>query len=174
MLALPVGAPASSRLDLPVFVTAGTYMLDTTDSTVRHEALSAFIEFRYRSPARLWSASMFVDYMISRDVADLLKAGALFRYGNGHWDGLAGLFRFRPRGGSTGWGYKSRVRYRLAERHKVGVESFGRPGQIDNSYLMFGYYGDVSADLSVHLVAGANVGNRRDRTARIEVIWQVN
>lgn len=172
----PDPASASWQFALPVFVTVGTHVQQTAGTTARFDTLATFVELRLWSPCRSWSMSMFADYRITSHsrIADTLKKGLLFRHSSNDWDTLAAVFRSDPRGKPGAWGYAGRIRYRLAGNHKIGVESFGNHRRLDTAYLMLGYYGGLSPDLSVQFVAGSNVEDRRDKVARLEVVWQLN
>ena len=164
------------ELRVPVFVAAGTHLQESLDSTTSFNAISGLVEMQLWSRDRSWSASSFVNYRTSLDsrVADSLKSGIMLRHRYSDWDSLAAIFRISPRGKPGSWGYAGRIRYRLAANHKIGVESFGNHRQLDASFLMLGYYGDLSSNISLQLVAGASMANSLDRAARLEVIWQVN
>jgi len=180
MILLGLFGPAAEaetwQTRLPVFVAAGNYVQSTRESTTSFSTVSAFAELRFESDRKCWSAGVFADYRksLDADAAAILKTGMLVRHRNGDWDTLGALFRGKPRGVPGAWGYFGRVRYRLGDRHKIGVESFGLEGQLDNAYLMLGYYADVSQDISLRLVGGASVGSDHDREARVEIVWQVN
>jgi len=164
------------KFELPVLLTAGTYTQDTPRSTYSHNALSAFVEFRLRSTHHPLSIGLFVDRRISPDnrIPDMLKTGTILRHQRNNWDTLVAIFRSRPFGRPSSWGYAGRVRYRFGDGHKFGIESFGKHKQFEASYVMFGYYGAISRVVSFQLVAGSNVSSSRDRAARMEIIWQIN
>ena len=72
------------------------------------------------------------------------------------------------------WVYGGRIRYRFTERHKFGVENVGLVDDPGSPSLMLGYYGRISSKLSIKLVAGASIESWRERTARAELVWQIN
>jgi len=183
LAALSLLALAATRVDaeswqvrVPVFLGVGRYVVTTPQSSVDFGTVSAFAELRLLSPRRPWSAGLFVDYRYSldEDAPHVVKSGALLRQSANDWDTLAAVLRRTPQGDSGAWGYFGRLRYRLADGHRLGVESFGIEGRLDDAYLMLGYYGDLSRDVTVQFIAGSSLGDRREREARIEIVWQVN
>jgi hypothetical protein len=67
-----------------------------------------------------------------------------------------------------------RVRYRVADRHKLGIEAIGTFQDPGETTLMLGYYGTISRAVSVKFVAGAKINAGQERTAHTELVWRIN
>ena len=84
------------------------------------------------------------------------------------------MFASKSPGAPILWMYAGRVRYRVANSHKFGIEAVGTFRDPPASKLMFGYYGTISRSVSVNLVVGAALDSGHDRAARTELVWQIN
>jgi hypothetical protein len=77
-----------------------------------------------------------------------------------------------PRTDKT-WLYAGRLRYYVAENHKLGIEAYGQFGNAHSPQLMLGYYGDISDSVSLNLALGPLTSSGPDLSARLELVWQV-
>lgn len=170
-------SPANGwQLSFPFSLTAGAFYYNSGKGSGSHASVAATVEFQLSSLARPYSSAVFIDYRKSanRRFDDVVNVGGYFQYQHDNWDTTAYLFTHDTPFESHQWVYGGRVRYRLAERHKVGIEILGLVDDPGSSSLMFGYYGQISNKLSIKLVAGASIDSWRERTARTELVWQIN
>jgi hypothetical protein len=144
-------------------------------SSARYDNMAATAELRLISDARPWHASLFVDYRFSTDsrYANNVNLGGLVKYGWANWDATTYVFVNQSSVTPDTWLLAGRVRYRVAENHKLGIETvatFKDPGSTE---LLLVYYGDVSDTLSLSVAAGPGIGEVPDFNARLELTWQV-
>ena len=164
------------QVSVPLYLTVSAFYQKKGEATVAYESVAASVEVQLASQARPWSAGLFFDYQISPDPRfdGTVTAGELFKYRFYHWDTTTYLvFDKAPRAPSE-WLYAGQIRYRLAERHKLGIEAIGSLEDTASPKLMIGYYGTISRTVSVKFVAGLNNNAGQERVARAELVWQVN
>lgn len=139
------------------------------------ESVAATAELKISSALKPWYGGFFADYRdsASEHYQANLNLGAYFRYNLPRWDATAWLFSNRPVGGDAAWLYATRLRYRIAGDHKVGVETLTPVNDASAHTVLAGYYGNVGRALSLKILAGSDVGDAADVVARIEVSWQV-
>ena len=164
------------QLSFPISLTAGAFYYNSGKEPVSYASVATTIEFKFSSLARPYSSAVFIDYRKSanRRFDDVVNVGGYFQYQHDNWDTTAYLFTHDTPLESHQWVYGGRIRYRLAERHKVGIENLGLVDDPGSSSLMFGYYGQISRNLSIKFVAGASIDSWWEQTARTELVWQIN
>lgn len=180
-LGLPAAATAGPsapdwQLEFPVSVTSGTYHRATAAGSTRLDAIWASAGVELAARRGPWQAALFADRWFSRErpIDGTIISGAKVSLDAGRADWLAVVMNNRPRNGADTWNWAGRMRYRVAPRHKFGVEMFGDPGRPDRTRLSLGYWGRITTDLSATLVYGADIHDLHDRSARIEFSWRIN
>jgi len=122
-----------------------------------------------------WYGGLFVDYRDSSSsrLDDNVNTGVYFRYNFPRWDATTWLFVNRAPGSDATWVSAARLRYRMGETWKIGVESLAPLDGSNTAKLMAGYYGSLGRSLSLNVLAGSFVGSGPDLAARIDLMWQV-
>ena len=122
-----------------------------------------------------YHAGLFVDYRDSSSarLTDNVNIGGYVRYDFSRWDSTAWLFSNRSPDSSGTWVYAARLRYRLKDDHKLGIEALAPLENAGEPVVMGGYYGSVSKALSVRVLAGAGINHGPDFAGRFELLWQV-
>jgi hypothetical protein len=157
------------------YLSGMSFYWETGDDSTSYETVAATGELRFRLAARPWYASLFADYRFSTDGrhTDHVNLGGLFKYGWEKWDATTYVFvNQSPRTDKT-WLYAGRLRYYVAENHKLGIEAYGQFGNAHSPQLMLGYYGDISDSVSLNLALGPLTSSGPDLSARLELVWQV-
>lgn len=179
--ALIVEASAESdgndwQLSVPLYLKGGAFFQQKGDARATYQALVANLEFALSSPIRPYSVGLFVNQRFSPDnrFDGAVNLGGLFRYKATQWDTSTYVFKSESRGGPGLWVFGEQVRYRFADRHKLGIEAFGPFRDPGETTLLLGYYGTISRTVSVKIVAGANINAGQDRVALAELVWQIN
>ena len=95
------------------------------------------------------------------------------KYSATRWDHSLYTFLSKSPAAVDRWAYFARTRYRVGERHKIGIEAMGLLRTPPSSRLMLGYYGSLTPSLSANVAAGAGLGSGADRAARVELVWRV-
>ena len=179
--ALIVEASAESaesdwQLSVPLYLKGSAYFQQNGDANVSYEVLAANLELLLSSPFRPYSFGLFVNQRISPDsrINGAVNLGGLFQFKTNYWDTSTYLFKnMSPRGPDL-WVLGERIRYKVADRHKLGIEAIGTfqdPGEMT---LMLGYYGTISRTVSVKFVVGAKINAGQERAARTELVWRIN
>ena len=168
--------PGGWKVSTPVYISGVAWYFDDGVNSIDFQSLSIAAEFKVASPSSRWQTGLFVDRRFSPDdKADgIVNAGWLLKRAQQSWDTALWIFNHNPPSASSQWVFATRVRYLISSQHKVGLEVFGSFDDAREPDLLFGYYGDVTERLSVRIVAGANVQNRRERVARTELVWQIH
>jgi len=83
------------------------------------------------------------------------------------------LFVNQAPGRADTWLYATRLRYRVKEHFKLGIEALAPIAHANAPEVMLGYYGSITKSLSLNVLAGAGVNGGPDRLARMELSWQV-
>jgi len=179
--ALIVDASADSadnewQLSVPLYLKGGAFFQQKGDASVSYEAFAANLELVLSSPMRPYSISLFFNQRISPDSRfnAAVNLGGLFRYKASRWDSSTYVFKSDSRGSPGLWVLGEQLRYRFADRHKLGIEAFAPIKDPGETTLMLGYYGAISRTVSIKIVAGANINAGQDRVALTEVVWQIN
>ena len=167
---------ASAWIAEPQLYLAGISQIRKTHglSDTRQSVLTA-AELKFRSETHRWTASLFAEYQFSRDdqFDDIVNLGGFIKYQLGNWDTATYLFAETSSGHSESWIYAGRVRYRLAENHKVGMQAAGALDTSISPPVAFGYYGSISDSLSVNIIADPGINGAVKFAARMELVWQL-
>ncbi len=181
LAALTASAPAAAlddgwRVSVPLYLTAGSYFQSDGVSTDSYQGVVAAAEVVFSSPLRAYSAGFFAAHFFSADRSHdgTALAGGLFEHGIRNWDSSLYVVNYDAPDASPLWKFAGRVRYRVAARHKLGVEIVGPFGDRSAANVMLGYYGTISRSLSVKFVAGSKFKSGQNRSARTELVWQFN
>jgi hypothetical protein len=152
-----------------------SYYWANDNTSASYDTLAATGELRFKAEGRPWYASLFADYRYSTDrlYTDKWNIGGLIKYGRYSWDATAYAFLNKSPETPDTWLYAGRIRYRLAEDHKIGIEAIASFRNTDAPQLMLGYYGDIKDTLSLTVAAGRSTGDGPDLSARLELIWRV-
>lgn len=163
------------KAETRLYLSGMSFYWETDNDSTRYETVAATGELRFRLAVRPWYASLFADYRFSTDGrhTDHVNLGGLVKYGWEKWDATTYVFvNQSPRTERT-WLYAGRVRYRVAEDHKLGIEAYGQFGNAHSPQFMFAYYGDISDSVSLNLALGPLTSSGPDFSARLELLWQV-
>jgi hypothetical protein len=171
-------ASADSRwqVSFPVYLAAGAYYQSNAEASSTFQAVAGSAELLLSSQERPYSFGLFAVQVYSPDgrQSGAFIAGGLFEHQLHNWDTTANLFKYDARGANGVWRYFGRVRYRFADKHKLGIEVVGSLRDPVASNLMVGYYGTISRSFSVKLVVGSRFSAGQNRVARTELVWQFN
>ncbi len=164
------------KTETQIYLTGMTSYQKNGGSSSSIDNLAATAELKFLSDARPWYVSLFANYKFSTDsrYLDNINLGALLKYKWNKWDATAYVFVNQSSATPDTWFNASRVRYRVAENHKLGVEAmapFKDPGSLE---LMLVYYGEISDSLSLNVAAGPGIGEVPDFNARLELSWQIH
>ncbi len=164
------------RTDTEIYLTGMTNYQKNGGSSTSIDNLAATAELLFLSDARPWYVSLFANYKFSTDSRYLanINLGALLEYKWRKWDATMYMFVNQSSETPDTWLYAGRVRYRVAENHKLGIEAmspFKGPSSLE---LMRVYYGEISDSLSLNLAAGPGIGDVPDFNARLELTWQIH
>ena len=164
------------QVSFPVYLSAGAYYQSDGETTDTFQAVAGSAELLFSSQAHPYSVGLFVGQVYSPDGRQngAIFAGGLFEYQLRGWDTTASLFNYDSRDAKANWKYFSRVRYRFAARHKLGIEVVGPLRDPSASNLMVGYYGTITESFSVNFVVGSKFKFGQKRIARTELVWQFN
>ncbi len=163
------------RAETELYLTGMANYQKNGGSSASIDNLSTTAELIFLSDARPWYVSLFANYKFSTDsrYLDNFSLGALLKYEWNKWDATTYVFVNQSSETPDTWLYAGRVRYRVAEDHKFGVEAmapFKDPGSLE---LMLVYYGEISDSLSLNVAAGPGIGEVPDFNARLELSWQI-
>lgn len=164
------------RISAPVSITAGTYFQKSDGQSKTIDGLYTFAELRLSSSIRNYSLGVFYDYFASSadNAHGAQNLGLVHRFGISSWDVASYVFGHKPTRGRRAWGFANRVRYRIVDGHKVGVEAFGSFKHPEDPKVMLGYYGDISENLSVKLAIGTRLNDVAPQFAQLELSWQAH
>jgi hypothetical protein len=125
--------------------------------------------------ARPYYGGLFLDqrYFIDGWSSGGTNLGGYFRYNLSRWDATSWLFVNQSPGNAHSWLYAARLRYRVVDNHKLGVEAVAPVDDAFSPMLMFGYYGSLADTLSVKFQLGADTHGNLKRAARVEIGWQI-
>jgi hypothetical protein len=163
------------RAETRLYLTGTTNFQKNHGSSASYDNMATTAELRFNSDARPWYASLFVDYRFSTDSRYTSNAnlGGLIKYDWTNWDATTYVFVNQSSVTPDTWLYAGRVRYRVAENHKLGIETVATFKDPSSAELMLVYYGDISDSLSLSVAAGPGIGEIPDFNARLELTWQV-
>ena len=164
------------RAETELYLTGMTNYQKNGGSSTSIDNLAATAELLFLSDAQPWSVSLFANYKFSTDGRYLanINLGALLEYKWRKWDATMYMFVNQSSETPDTLFHAGRFRYRVAENHKLGVETtvpFKDPGSLE---LMLVYYGEISDSLSLNLAAGPGIGDVPDLNARLELTWQIH
>jgi len=163
------------RAGTELYLTGVTNYQKNGGSSASIDNLAATAELLFLSDARPWYVSLFANYRFSTDsrYLDNINLGALLKYEWRKWDATTYVFVNQSSETPDTWFHAGRLRYRVAENHKLGVETtapFKDPGSLE---LLLVYYGEISDSLSLNVAAGPGMGEVPDFNARLELSWQI-
>jgi hypothetical protein len=163
------------KTETRLYLSGMSFYWETNGDSTKYETLAATGELRFSPAARSWYASLFADYRFSWDGrhTDHVNLGGLLNYGRNKWDARTYFFVNKSPQSSDTWIYAGRLRYRVAENHRIGIEAYGSLNNSHKPELMLGYYGDISDSVSLNLALGPVTKSGPDFSARLELIWQV-
>lgn len=164
------------RAETELYLTGMTNYQKNSGTSASIDNLAATAELLFLSDARPWYVSLFANYKFSTDSRYLnnINLGALLKYEWHKWDATTYVFVNQSSETPDTWFHAGRLRYRVAENHKLGVETtvpFKDPSSLE---LMLVYYGEISDSLSLNLAAGPGMGEVPDFNARLELTWQIH
>lgn len=163
------------RIDSELYLTGmGSYRQTPTGSTF-FNTVAATAKLNFSSLARPYYGGFFTDYRTSgsASVGNSFNIGGFFRYDISSWDVTTWLFASKPDSSAESWIYAGRLRYRLAEKYKVGIEVTSSFLQFHSPAFAVGYYASLSDSLSLNIIANPGIGNQTDVAARIELAWRM-
>lgn len=125
--------------------------------------------------ARPYYGGVFIDQRFSLDGSKDpgRNLGAYFRYNTARWDATSWLFVNQSPQSPDTWLYAARLRYRVFDGHKLGMEAAAPVNDANTPDLMLGYYRSVSESLSLNFLIGAGSSGQPARKARLELSWQI-
>ena len=164
------------HISTPFYLAAGAHYYSNGRSSGAFNTMTVYVEAVLSSRARPYSAGLFVDYSFSPDSREdgTVNAGGLLEYEIHNWDASAYAFNSKSQGDMSMWLYAGRIRRRIAENHKIGIEVVGLFRDPPASKVMIGYYGTISRSLSFNLAAGAALNSGHDRAVNAVLVWQIN
>lgn len=170
------GTPGSDTDVKPEFYLAGITKYVRGDGTsASYDVVSATAELTAYREGRRYYGGLFANYRYSssKRVDENLNLGAYFRYNLEKWDTTTWLFVNQSPGNADTWMYASRLRYRMTENYKLGIEAMAPVADANAPKLMLGYYSSISDSLSLNILAGTDVKRGADLEARLEFSWQL-
>lgn len=183
LLAMLASIPASAepeplrwRAELPVFLTATLYRQSADGVRERRVVPSILAEWRFRHGDRPWSIGPVIEVhrTVNGGNDTAVSSGVIVRHDHRRWDTTALVYRHLPRQAANTWNYGARLRFRVSPAGKMGAEAYGLVDRMDSSDLWFGYYGDVTRNLSFRLLAGTDVDQRETRLFRVDLVLALN
>jgi len=171
------GAARSTDVDIvpEFYFTAMTNYYDSANRSTWYDTYAATGEINWYPQLKPYYGGLFVDFRDSSSdrLNDNLNVGGYFRYNFSRWDSTTWLFVNRSPDSDQEWVYATRLRYRVVDGHKVGVEALAPVERADKPKLMLGYYGQVSSALSLNVLAGTVVDAGDTTVGRIELVWRI-
>jgi hypothetical protein len=163
------------QVSVPLYVAASAFYQKKGEAIVAYNSLTASVEVELTSQARPYSAGLFLDYVMSPDSRydETVSVGGWLEYRFYKWDTTT-YFAYDMAPGAPGERlYAGRIRYKLAQRHKLGIEAFASFEDSASPQLMLAYYGTISRTISVKFVAGLDTDADEQRVVRTELVWQI-
>jgi len=145
------------------------------NSTGNTQSLATTAELRFVPYARRWHTGLFADYQFTADSRfdNELNIGSFFQYSWNRWDATTFAFVNKTPGKPGAWFHAERLRYRIAENHRLGMEMSGAFSHWDTPAPQLGYYGAISDSISLNVIAGPFGDGAQQLSARIELVWQI-
>ncbi len=176
VMAVATNACADWQADVELYLTGMTDYVQKDQTLATYNFVASTAELTISSRDRPYYASLFADYRFSTngDLPDIVNLGGYVKYIMRRWDATTYLFVNKTSRTEDAWYYVGRLRYRVAENHKVGVFTTGSlayPGSLD---FAFGYFGSISDSLSLNVVADPGINKGPDFAAHMELVWQVH
>jgi len=139
------------------------------------DTVAATAEIKVSSEARPYHGGFFADYRFSSDkhFDDIVNLGIYMKYGLQKWDATTFLFINKMHGRRDTRVYAGRLRYRIFENHKLGIEAMGSFRNPESPALAFGYYGSLTDALSLNVILDPGVNHSPDFAAHVELTWQI-
>lgn len=139
------------------------------------DTLGATAYLTIHSPARSYFGGLVVDYRYSSSdrFDDNINLGGYIRANLDKWDTTTWVLVNRSPHNPDTWLYLTRLRYRVGERSKLGMEAMAPLDNAGEPRLMLGYYGDLAKSLSLDVMAGTGTAGTPDFSARIELSWRL-
>jgi drug/metabolite transporter (DMT)-like permease len=164
----------AAELSTPFYVSANTFSSRPNSDWDTFATLAATGELEFVSTNRDRVMSLFAEYHFSDDkrVDGTTFAGISAGYQLSRWDARAYWFAARFPGSASEPGFKLRVRHRLRDGHKLGVEYLADTAKPRGGELKLGYYGSLRPNLSMKLLFGADLGRSGTPLAHLEISWQ--
>jgi len=140
-----------------------------------YSTASAVLELELRPEARPYRITTFVSYSAADDRRHdaQFNFGAYASYDLARWDTTSWLVVNKSPGNPHAWLYATRLRYRLAAGHKLGVEAMAPLRDANAPLLLGGYYGSLSSSWSIKLLAGTSVAGDADVVVRFAISRQL-
>jgi hypothetical protein len=169
-------AISNHQVSLPVSVTGGAYYSSNGERDTVSDAIYTSAELRFSSRLRNYSLGLFYDYAGSTDeyIDGAQTLGIVHRMRVERWDTATYVFGHKPTRARRRWGLAGRVRYQVAEHHKIGVEAIGAPEDTAPLKLMIGYYGTISESLSARIAVGKVLNIPASQSVQAELNWQIH
>jgi len=164
------------RTETGLYLTGTSHYLRQNDAAINFDTMAATAEFRFVSDVRPYYAGLFVDYGYSADSRfdGRLNLGGYFKYQLNRWDATAYMFVNKSPAHPDTWLYAGRLRYRVSDRHKLGIRTMATFRDPDEPELMLGYFGSISDSLSLNVLVGAGINAGPDLAAQLELSWQIH
>jgi hypothetical protein len=156
------------------YVTAMSNFYRTEDQSTWFDTYAATFELNWYPQRKPFYGGLVIDYRDSSSdmLQDNLNVGGYFRYNFSRWDSTTWLFVNRSPESEPVWVYLTRLRYRIADSHKIGMEALAPIERADAPKLMIGYYGQVTESLSMNVLGGRSIDGGPDIAAKIELMWR--
>jgi hypothetical protein len=161
----------------PELHVAGISNYETRNGVSQNHGLAAVTaEFVIRTEGRPYYGVLFVDQRYSIDGWSNggTNLGGYFRCDLARWDVTSALFVNQSPDEAHTLLYAARIRYRLPDSHKLGVEVLAPVDDAFRPMLMFGYYRSLADSLAIKFLVGAETHGDLDRAARMEISWQIH
>ena len=168
-------ASSNWQVSLPVTITGGAYYTNNGEQGTVSDAVYTSAELRFSPRLRNYSLGLFYNYAGSSDehIDGAQTLGVVHRMRIDSWDTATYVFGHKPTRARRRWAFASRVRYRVAEHHKVGIEAMGTFENAATPKLMFAYYGTISESLSARIAVGKVLNTAASQTVQAEFNWQM-
>jgi hypothetical protein len=163
------------RVSVPVSLSSNTLIQSNANDTFTFQSVSASTGFDLASKRSAWSGGFFIDRHFSKDepVDGMVNTGAFVKYRFGRWDTTAVIVSSKPQGQSGILLYGNRLRYRVADGHKLGIQTMAPLSGPDSTIVMLRYDGTISSRLAINVAAGTSVSGGRQHIASVELVWDV-
>ena len=167
---------AEWRAETEFYVAGMSNYVKNDGSTVTYETVATTAELKFSSKARPYSAGLFADYRFSTNnrFSDNMSLGGYLEYSLRHWDATSYLFVNKSPGTEDTWFFAGRLRYRVAQKHKLGVMASGSFRYPGSPALALGYFGSISDSLSLNVIVDPGINKGPDLAAQLQLVWQVH